>query len=132
MRFKRVHLYSIIIIFHVLYSLLLLTSILFSFQNKPSLDLLFSCALHKNHDNYCYLNCTDYEISTITNFGLRTRPLDGRFLGELGKPVFAFINKMTAQQLQMYQELETLYGFNQYISDQISVRRVLPDYREEW
>jgi len=51
--------------------------------------------------------------------------------GELGKPVVLPSN-MSAGMKKLVDEGWQKNAFNQYVSDLISVRRTLPDPRDEW
>lgn len=60
---------------------------------------------------------------TVTNdLAPRMRP------GEMGKPVY-LDNATIDKQKGLIEELKNKFGFNQYVSNQISVRRSIPDYR---
>lgn len=61
--------------------------------------------------------------------GRRISPKIGR-PGEMGQPFK--LGNVSKEQANLIEMGKQIYGFNQYVSDMISVRRTLPDFRDEW
>jgi len=128
MKFQRIYIYTLIVTTHIIWCLTVFIIIVTSPSfKKPTLDELYSCSLQNMNKHHCPLKCFPSQ--------LEKKPIEPRkrcvgCLGEMGKGVNLW--HLTQEELKIQDNLESTYGFDIFMSDKISVRRALPDYRYEW
>jgi hypothetical protein len=85
--------------------------------------------------SYCYANSYgSSDCSVETNF-IQTSQNSRNSIqklkpGDYGGPVN--LQNLSKEENVKKEELFNTYGYNQYVSNLISVHRSLPDYRDEW
>ncbi|KFB51136.1 hypothetical protein ZHAS_00019421 [Anopheles sinensis] len=92
--------------------------------------LIIACIVYKN----CLLNLKLHSIPPSNNGVRPTNKFNttkaGELPGDMGHPVIMDLNDTSVQEL--VQEGLKTFGYNEYASDLISVRRRLPDVRAPW